>query len=286
MRIAYMSDLHLEFEPPVSTMAGWDGLTRARAALSGHPQRGPLVKGVIGSDLVVLAGDVDVGLGGMAYAEQLADYVDCPVIYVAGNHEYYGHDIDHLRADLRRAAWASQGRVIFLDRDSVRLWLGGHPLLVHGCTLWTDYAIHAAPEDAMVRASYSLNDHRRISRDYGWFTPSQAREEHCLSRDWLAEQLASSDPDGSDLEPARRLVVTHHAPLPTKMQGRPEEMAPCYMSDMLGLISQRQPDLWLHGHTHHRHTTTVGRTVVASAPRGYLGSQPDALDFSCGFFDL
>ncbi|HVI49767.1 MAG TPA: metallophosphoesterase [Candidatus Sulfotelmatobacter sp.] len=286
MRIAFMSDLHLEFEPPAHPVAGWDGVERMRSQVAGHPARGPLIKDAAGVDLVVLAGDIDLGTGGIAYAEEMSRFCGCPVVYVAGNHEYYGHDLDQLRADLRAAAWNTGGRVIFLDRDGVRLLAGGHPVQVYGCSLWSDYAIHDDASEAMARARYSLNDHRRISREAGWFLPDHALDEHRQCRQWLDEQLGRREPEDSGLDWAKRLVVTHHAPIPTSMLGRPSLMAPYYMSDLRDLIVRHQPDLWLHGHTHFRHSTLVGRTVVASAPRGYLGCQPEALHYSCGIIEI
>ena len=43
------------------------------------------------ADVVVLAGDIGVGLGGIEWAA--SKFPKVPVIYVPGNHEYYGHDI-------------------------------------------------------------------------------------------------------------------------------------------------------------------------------------------------
>jgi predicted phosphodiesterase len=43
------------------------------------------------ADVVILAGDIGVGLEGLQWAK--ARYPDRPVIYVAGNHEFYHHDI-------------------------------------------------------------------------------------------------------------------------------------------------------------------------------------------------
>jgi predicted phosphohydrolase len=286
MRIAYMSDLHLEFEPPRPSSSGWEALRRAREALPGHPNRGPLLKSLSGSDLVILAGDIDLGLKAIAYGEQVASFVGCPVIMVAGNHEYYGHDFDRLGQKMRHAAWETQGRVIFLERDSVRLLPGGHPLVIHGCTLWTDYGLNAAPEVDMALAQLFMNDHRRISRDFGWFSPEHAREEHRLSLDWLQAALSAAEPEGQGLEPAKRLVVTHHAPLRTKLQGHGDGAEAAYMSDLEGVIARLAPDAWLHGHTHHRHVTPIGRTIVASAPRGYPGREPGALGSSFGFLQL
>lgn len=44
------------------------------------------------SDLIVLAGDIDVGMNGIEWAEELTKIHNKPVVYLAGNHEYYKHD--------------------------------------------------------------------------------------------------------------------------------------------------------------------------------------------------
>lgn len=286
MRIAYMSDLHLEFEPLRPSPPGWKELARMRANLPGHPDRGPLLKDLPGVDLVVLAGDIDLGCAGITYAGELAEFAGCPVVYVAGNHEYFGHDLDHLRLQLREAAGRSNGRVFFLERDSLRLWLRGHPLLVHGCTLWTDYALNGVPERDMALAEVEMSDHRRISRDFGWFSPIHAREEHRRSLDWLNETLSQEQTEERGLETARRLVVTHHAPVRCGVKSASTGLEAAYMSDLEELLHRVGPDVWLHGHTHHRHVTRVGRSLIASAPRGYPGREAGSESANFGFIEL
>jgi hypothetical protein len=60
MRISILSDLHLEF--------------------------GPFTLPEVEADAVVLAGDVHVGVKGIAWCRE--QFPDTPVIYVPGNHEY------------------------------------------------------------------------------------------------------------------------------------------------------------------------------------------------------
>ena len=65
MKLHVLSDLHTEFtdfSPPESD-----------------------------ADVVILAGDIGVGLGGIEWAARR--YPRAPVIYVPGNHEFYAHDI-------------------------------------------------------------------------------------------------------------------------------------------------------------------------------------------------
>ena len=102
--VAIYCDLHLEFEawtPPILDV-----------------------------DLVILAGDIHTGVQGIAWAERA---FTAPVVYVPGNHEFYGHDIDDLPAAVRRAA--RDGHVHLLD--GARAAISG--LTVAGVTLWTDY---------------------------------------------------------------------------------------------------------------------------------------------------
>ncbi|MBL8934572.1 MAG: serine/threonine protein phosphatase, partial [Archangium sp.] len=83
MRLRIYSDLHLEFapfEPPDCA----------------------------GVDVVILAGDIDVKGRGVGFAKRFA----CPVVYVPGNHEYYGGAIPHLTDKLRAACEGSNVHVL------------------------------------------------------------------------------------------------------------------------------------------------------------------------------
>jgi predicted phosphodiesterase len=74
MRIRVLSDLHLEFQrwspPPVS------------------------------ADVVILAGDIHSGTQGLHWARQ--SFPDSEIVYVPGNHEFYGTQMQATLATLRR----------------------------------------------------------------------------------------------------------------------------------------------------------------------------------------
>ncbi|EQD64109.1 metallophosphoesterase, partial [mine drainage metagenome] len=97
-------------------------------------------------DVVVLAGDIHAGVKGITWARK--HFCLSPVIYVPGNHEYYGEDLlEHLEV-LRR-----EGRkrgVDVLEGDA--LVLGNVRFL--GATLWTDYALYG-DGPAVTRAVYA-----------------------------------------------------------------------------------------------------------------------------------
>jgi hypothetical protein len=112
MKLHVLSDLHLEFD--------------AR-----HP---PWAPPATGADVVILAGDIHNGTGGIDWAEQA--FAGTPVIYVPGNHEFYG--MRHGPALTRLKARAVQSpNVRVLDEDE--LLIDGVRFL--GATLWTDFAL-------------------------------------------------------------------------------------------------------------------------------------------------
>lgn len=262
MRIAYLSDLHLEFESAPSRFDLQKSLAPAT-----------------GANLIVLAGDIDVGDRGIAMANGIARYSGAPVVYVAGNHEAYGHDLTALEPRLRQAAWDTDGRVVYLNCNVARFWFGGEPLVVLGCTLWTDYAL--ASDGELSGAELRMHDHQQILLNSGLFRPADAQHLHRQHRFWLDTQLkkiAVEDPKPNIL------VVTHHAPIPQALGKRGAALARSYASDLRSEIASWPSLFWIHGHTHHRHETGVGASVVVSAPRGYPG---DALEgYVCGILDI
>jgi Icc-related predicted phosphoesterase len=267
MKIAAMSDLHLEFE-------------RGRAS--------PSIDNAIGADLVILAGDVDIGTRGFDYAAEVSDRLGAPVVYVLGNHEGYdGTPFDQLYDALREKAGETGGRVHVLENRAVRLTIKGEQVYILGATLWTDYAANG-PElvaFAMRQAARGLNDHVRCRLRGGPFTPSDARDLHFSSRAWLdaeVEKIRVDDPE------AQIIIVTHHAPIldANPPQYRGGALAPAFVSDMRAEIEAWQPALWVFGHTHHDIDMRIGETRLLSRQRGYVGFEASALDFQPAIVEI
>jgi predicted phosphodiesterase len=79
MKLYILSDLHCEFA---------------------HFEPDPMA--VARADVVVLAGDIDVGVAGIEWAAQA--FKAKPVVYVCGNHEFYGHHWEDTLVRMRAAA--------------------------------------------------------------------------------------------------------------------------------------------------------------------------------------
>jgi len=263
-RIAVASDLHIEFER--------SGEPEPAPAESGlHPSGGPDLGPLHGeADLLILAGDIDLGTAGIAYADEAALFLGIPAIYVMGNHEAYHGDLGAVLAGCRAAAAETDGRVLFLENDAVEV----AGVRVLGCTLWTDYAINGDADSGMRDAAQGLADHRLIRLAGRGFTPADALARHAKSRSWLEGELAR----GAE-EPV--VVVTHHAPVRAAIEPRYEgsPLSPAFVSDLEELIDAHEPAAWIWGHTHYSVDVMRGATRCISAQRGYPGEHEAAASF-------
>ena len=211
---------------------------------------------ILDVDLVILAGDIHTGVQGIAWAERA---FTAPVVYVPGNREFYGHDIDDLPAAVRRAA--RDGHVHLLD--GARAEIAG--LTVAGVTLWTDYDDRRPEIMDFARramADYVLIANGRAGRRAA---PADFLARHVAARAWL-RALPPTD-----------IVVTHHAPsyrsVAARFEGHPLNGA--FASRLDGLVEELSPRLWVHGHMQIACDYRFGATRVICNPRGYPGEWGD-----------
>jgi predicted phosphodiesterase len=234
LRLHILSDLHLEHEPftPVP----------------------------VDADAVVLAGDIAPGTAGVEWVQRRLD--GCPVLYVAGNHEFYGEDLPGLTDRMREAARGSAVNVLENDEvviDGVRFL---------GCSLWSDFEF-AGPENranSMMLCERLVNDYKQIraSGDGGRLLAEDTRAVHLASRKWLAARLAEPH-DGPTV------VITHHAPIVREPPANPvlAAVGGAFASDLSELMHGDTVDLWVFGHIHRTVDTNVNGTRVLSNQRGY-----------------
>jgi DNA repair exonuclease SbcCD nuclease subunit len=226
---------------------------------------------------VILAGDIDTGARAIAWADQEFRWI--PTVYVHGNHEGYGHNLDDVQNELRAAAGATEN-VHYLNCGEFQT--GGVRFLL--AALWTDFCLFGDEHrrDAMAAAEQSMNDYRRIrlaSFGYRKLRASDTERWHHEQRIWLESKL--DEPFAG-----KTVVVTHMAPSGLSV---PDE----YTSDIIssafasnldpGLVEKA--DLWVHGHTHNSSDYQIGKCRVVSNPCGYQMSAgtPENREFNPGF---
>lgn len=248
MKILILSDLHLEFRHPYEPP---DGLEY---------------------DVVVLAGDIHTNGRGVKWAQ---DLFDCPVIYVPGNHEFYGASMPDLRQRMQKTSKGTNvhvldARVVVIDNDCAPVDV---PVRFIGSTLWTDFALPFEQADgtvksnqpgAMFHAFVGLADYAEISGGMLLIRPEDTLCEHeqCLA--WLKAEIARP-------WAGKTVVVTHHAPSANSVHPRyrHDYLSPAFASDLDHELFAGV-DLWVHGHMHDTSNYVLGETKFICNPRGYL----------------
>jgi len=241
MRLRILSDLHLE-----------------------HVDSPPALPAV-SADAVILAGDIHAGIQGLGWAAE--HFADTPILYVPGNHEFYGTEMAAMRREL--ALEAARLGIHLLDNRSLTL----DGVRFHGTTLWTDFALYDGqpglePMISEARALAMMPDFHIIEQPEGRvFTPAESGHLHAVARDWLEAELARPFA-------GPRVVISHHAPLaaciPRCYQG--DVLSPAFASHLPQLMGRM--DLWIHGHVHEPVDLEAAGTRVVANPGGY----PDEFD--------
>jgi len=234
VKLHILSDLHLEFstfEPPATD-----------------------------ADVIVLAGDIGKGNKGVYWARDT--FPDKPIVYVPGNHEFYGTRRSETLRLLRLAG--KQTDVQILDEDELVFEQDGVRFL--GCTLWTDFLLfeEANKITAMSDGQMFLNDFRVIQEeDNQRFTPARSIELHEHSLAWLKVKL--DEPFNGKM-----VVVTHHLPSARSVVERFKDslLSACFASELGYLFGKM--DIWIHGHTHDNLDYVANGTRVICNPRGYV----------------
>jgi predicted phosphodiesterase len=212
------------------------------------------------SDLIVLAGDIDVGTHGIEWAEELSRFHKKPVIYIAGNHEYYKRDYLKLTQSFRDYA-DQHDKLIYLEKDEVII----DGVRVLGATLWTNYCHELGVIERnrnMDVLNDALDDHRLIQYKGGFFTTQSAYTENQKAEKWLRQKL--DEPfDG------KTVVITHHSPS-TKCGHREfglNKFSSGFVSNLDNLV--KKADFWFYGHTHCNEDMMIGKCRIISNQKGY-----------------
>lgn len=233
MRIQVISDLHREF--------GFTDINFGTA------------------DILILAGDTDVGTKGISWIKSCQ--LSIPIIYVLGNHEYYRGSYPKTLFKIKKEAGDSNIHVLeneFIDINNIRF---------HGTTLWTDFSLFGDPRTYGAMCQEKMNDYRRIRKDpsYSKLRSVDTFQMHQRARAWLTQSLENSMDQNN-------IVVTHHAPSPRSIPygHQNDPISSAYASDLETLILRYQPMYWIHGHIHTPTRYAIGSTEIICNPYGYI----------------
>lgn len=242
MNIQVISDVHTEFHKDNGTSF----LPRLKPAKS--------------IDVLVAAGDI-VQLSNKSQSTEFIGKL-CSiyphVVFVAGNHEYYGTSLikgNNILYELED----TYSNFHFLERSFTTI--KGQRFV--GASMW----YHQQP---FIDATwYKWSDFREISNLFPAYKKYSQDEAKFLQR-----EVKSSD-----------IVVTHFVPL--ECLNHPDytesPFNPYFCIDQNTLITERKPKLWIYGHTHYGQRRVLPNgTITLGNPYGY---EPDMLvpmfSYSC-----
>jgi predicted phosphodiesterase len=240
LRIQILSDLHLETEVY-------------------QPRPAP------GAELLVLAGDLD---STWAAFDRFRGWPQ-PILFIAGNHEFDGREIDTAWPDLRRRCAALS--ITLLERESVvRTDARGRRIRFVGTTRWSDFDLFGAARRAKaMRAAGYFMQLMGATRGGARYDAAAVREDALASRGWLEAELAQPRGDWD-----ATVVITHFAPSAQSADPRyglqNGTASFCNADDDL----LPHADVWVHGHLHCAQDYEVehpggGRTRVVCNSRGH-----------------
>ena len=243
MKIRLLSDLHTEFRLPYKTHQ----MSEYR-----------------GEDVLVLAGDI--ASGSTNTMDVIRHFLDCgfpEIVYVPGNHEYYGTGFDEFNSKMENKCFAYDN-VHFLNPGAVTIkgvrFVGG--------TLWTNFADNPFSQSAAKRG---INDFRVI-RDFDVNRCARTYYQHL---GYIQDQYENRGD-------SKVVVVTHFLPAREciALRFRGPDLINDYFANNLGeYISTMSDTTWLFGHTHDATDIVLGDTRVVANPHGYYTAVNDGVGF-------
>lgn len=199
-------------------------------------------------DVAVIAGDL---ANSKKIEESLMRVCDTfnKVVYTFGNHEFYHSSVRKVQDKVHDLAVDLVDQLFVLDNSTHAIndqrFIGG--------TMWT-------PKSTDRPAKVLMNDFKCIQHF------EQVYEDHDDFMDLVLPKIEPTD-----------IVITHHLPsyksVPTQFKG--SSLNQFFVNDLEEVIYEKQPKLWIHGHTHSCFDYYIGATRVVCNPHGYPGENPN-----------
>lgn len=229
MKLHLVSDLHLEYYPDDSL------------AYDLEPED---------CEALVIAGDFCTRwYGGVYDFFQVVGEKYQYVIYILGNHEYYGSSYEEAQGWFRSLE-ERHSNLFCLENQTLSLGTGGP--VVAGTTLW----FRDTPMNPLYEGR--MRDFQQIQGFRSWvYEKNQEAVDFLENVNW----------------PGRKadLVITHHLPSYKSVSPRyAEDPTNLYfLCDVSEIMLDTKPKVWVHGHTHTPCDYQLGDTRVICNARGY-----------------
>lgn len=204
-----------------------------------------------GEDVLVIAGDFHVGsYAVMVYLRDYFDGYPVPIVYVPGNHEYYGTSIRDFDNALKLF---NMPNFYYLNPGIQKI---GDVTFI-GATGWTNFRNDRI---AQLACAQRISDFYKIK---GWSGDLCALK-HVEHFKYIWNAYAAVE--------GKKVVVTHFLPaiecIDAEYQG-PDLINYYFANDYGDKIAGMQNTTWLFGHTHSYVDLYLGDTRMVARPYGY-----------------
>lgn len=221
-------------------------------------------------DLLILPGDIgNLDTIDILFERIRKETQDLPILYVLGNHEFYGMYYPDAKEHYRTVC--KEYNVTLLDNEVYQV----KDTVFIGTTLWTNFNLAKSQHESMHWAKYNIADFSEIfisknSSKSLFLTPEIMVSEFQMSYDFLSYELQKAKAKGlkivviSHFLPAFELVAKHFL---CRSEG---DMKSAYWASDL---SELFPfvDYWIYGHSHTNIEiqATTSKTQFLCNQRGY-----------------
>lgn len=181
------------------------------------------------------------------------------VIFVPGNHEYYGSYINTVDINIKQRLYDVNNFLLLQNGEYIDIG----DVRIIGATLWSDIT------DCREIAKYLMSDYSCIFVKDGdkkarLLNPNDTLDLHHIHLASIKKSLYEwSGPS---------IVVTHHTPSFKSISPGFEDslLNPAFLNE---LELEKWPTYWIHGHVHSRHNYMHNGCNVLCNPVGYKGEE-------------
>lgn len=222
--------------------------------------------------ILIIAGDFSTLKNIKNLRSELLEYTQrfYKVLYLYGNHEFYGFKLDYKRAKTIINELELPENFHLLNRYEQPVEI--NDFVVIGATLWTDFN-----RDKFIEYSVSekMNDFKKIT--YIDKSYSGERYTKFKTKYWFKEFIEDFTYIKNEVikhKDKKVIIVSHHAPSLKSSDERfsyDEEGKYAYASNLEEYLeSLKNVKYWFHGHVHVSKDYNVGDVRVVANPFGYI----------------
>lgn len=224
------------------------------------------------ADIIVCAGDMDIGYNISDWVKRVEDIHQKPMICGLGNHDFWNTST----ANLTVSEWVEHYRSCNTDLTQFMYnetkIIGNYAIIV--ATMWTDFQ---GENPICIRDSKLAKDFTRIRvNDESNITAQQMLLLYKEARDYIVQELEKH-------KDKKCIVVTHYPPtISCNISFTITPVSYYWVGFMEDIIEKYQPAAWISGHMHNTFIKKFGNTQFVMNPAGKVKNgviqNPDFID--------